>query len=481
MVASKVMEAPAAGGRPGRFLLVAAAWVAGLFGLMRIPLVQEGVLLPLTRAQAALAAWSQGPGPLPVVVTPECSATDVLALLVAFCVSFPCPWRRRIQGAAAGVALLLAANVVRIASLASIAGTAAFLPVHTYVWPALLVLIALGYAMAWTWTAEKESGAPARRWLPFVVTAGSLSCLFVAVLPVISRSEVLGEATRGYAAAAASFLAAMGLAARAEGSTLATANGAFLVTPECLVTPLMPVFLGAALTLPPTWRRKAAAALAFAPAFAALAFARLLTLAVPASLLGSPLVAIHGFHQLLLGALLVLAAGLRGSREWPTRARRLAAAAAAAIVTVLAAPAYGAIVETEAALLARVLPHTLQRLDPPGDSQGALVLLPAFQVGVFAALALAAAGMRRWRAMAAGIAALHGGQIVLVIALGELAGHAGFTAPVTLVRVWALLAPVALFAVLRRNRPAIGTGNVHKPAFRTAECDQGPTLTATSL
>jgi exosortase/archaeosortase family protein len=449
------MGTPIARGGPAGFLLAAAAWVTGLFGLLRIPLVQEYVVLPLTRTQGGVAAWGQGAGALPVVVTLECSGTDVMALLVAFCFSYPCPWPRRLWGAGGGVGLLLAANVVRIASLAQIAGTPAFLPVHTYVWPATLVLITLAYAIAWMWTAEEASGPPSRRWLPFAAVAGAFVCLFMALLPLLGRLPRLAEATRWYAASAASFLAVAGLTAGSEGSTLVTRHGAFLVTPECLVTPLMPVYLAAALTVPRTWAGRLAAVLAFGPVFALLAWARLLTLALPAALIGSPILAVHGFHQLVLGALVVLAAGLHGAREGQRRAQRLAAAAAVAVLALLIAPAYGAVLEGEGALLARVLPHTLRRLDQAGDSQGALAMLPAFQVGLLAALWLAAGGARQLRSLAGAIALLHCAQLILLVVLGELGRHAEIGGPVTLVRAWALLAPVGLYGILARRSAAI--------------------------
>ena len=455
MVSAKAMGTPITRRGAAGFLLAAAAWVTGLFGLLRIPLVEGQVLVPLTRAQGRVAAWGQGAGPLPVAVTLECSGTDVIALLVAFCLSYPCPWPRRLWGAVGGVALLLAANVIRIASLAQLAGTPAFLPVHTYVWPATLVLITLAYAIAWMWTADEASGPPSRRWLPFAAVAGTLVCLFMALLPLLQRLPLLAEATRWYAASAASFLAGAGLTAGSEGSTLVTRHGAFLVTPECLLTPLMPVYLAAALTLPRTWAGRLAAVLAFGPVFALLAWARLFTLALPAALVGSPLFAVHGFHQLLLGALVVVAAGLHGTRQGHRRAQRLAAATAAAVLALLIGPVYGALLEGEATLLGGVLPHMLQRLDQAGDSQGALVMLPAFQVGLLAALWLAATGAQRLHSLAGALSLLHCAQLILLVVLGELARHADIGGPVTLVRAWALLAPVGLYGLLGRRSAAI--------------------------
>ncbi len=435
-----------------RFLLTVALWVTGLFGVLRIPLVRDHVVLPLARVQGLVAAWGHGPGPLPVTVTLECSGTDVMALLVAVLLSYPSPWGRRLWGAAGGVGLLLAANIVRIASLAQIAGTAAFLPVHLYVWPAALVLITLAYTIAWMWTADAASGEASRAWLPFAAVASGLVCLFMAVLPVLLRLPMLAEASRSYAAAAASFLAALGLVARAEGSTLVTPQGGFLVTPECLVTPLMPLYLAAALTVPRTWRARLAMLGAFFPLFALLAWARLFTLALPATLVGSPIFAIHGFHQLLLGFGLVLAAALRVPRHGSGRAWRLGLATAVYLMALLGAASYDALLEKEASLVAILLPHTLQRLHQPGDAQGALVLLPPFQMGLLVALWLATTGAQRWRALVLSVSVLHLSQLLLLFLLGELAWYAALPGPVTLVRAWAFVVPLGLYALFARDR-----------------------------
>ena len=87
---------------------------------------------------------------MPVAVTAECSGTDVLALCLAAILACPVPWRARLAGAAGGVALVLALNTVRIATLGRAAASPAlFQALHLQVWPAILVLATAGYVFAW--------------------------------------------------------------------------------------------------------------------------------------------------------------------------------------------------------------------------------------------------------------------------------------------------------------------------------------------
>ena len=136
--------------RATSFLLAALAWSLGLFALLRSPWVEARLVLPLTRLQEQAADYYAGRPPVPIAVTPECSGTDVLALCLAAILACPVPWRARLAGATGGVALVLALNTLRIATLGRAAASPAlFQTLHLQVWPAILVLATAGYVFAW--------------------------------------------------------------------------------------------------------------------------------------------------------------------------------------------------------------------------------------------------------------------------------------------------------------------------------------------
>jgi len=182
----------------------------------------------------------------------------------------------------------------------------------------------------------------------------------------------------------------------------------YLITYECVTTPLLPLSLAAIAAAP--WRRgvRALAALAAVPLFVALSVVRLMTLAVPAMLFGSRPFLTHGFNQLLVAIVAIAVAACAGARAigWAAAARRTAAAMAIAIG--LAATA--GILYTR--LLSSVFPAAMH---DAADLQGALLTLPAFQLVFFAALAFV---LRERASMAAWLTA---GAVLAVTQIGLLA------------------------------------------------------------
>jgi exosortase/archaeosortase family protein len=460
-----VVEAAVVGSRPpsaGRFLIAGTAWVAGLFGLLRLSLVQQHVVLPLTRAQGWLATWGDPRANTAVVVTLECSGADAIALVAAAVFAYPAPWQPRLAGTAGGLGLLLTLNTVRIASLSRVAGTEAFEPLHGYVWPTVLMMATALYVAGWMWSrdAAGRRNRTRARWLIWAGTTAAFSCAFAVVSPLVERTTGMARLAVAAASATAGVMNGMGLAASAAGSSLLTAHGPFLITPQCLITPLMPVYVAVALVLTRTWRARLGALALFLPLFGVLAFARLLTLAVPAAFSRSPVILVHGFHQLVLGIVLVLVAAFGGSATAGARARSSRVTAAALAVLFMAAASGGlrAMLEAEAEAMRQWLPHTLTRLTVPEDTQGALLLLPAYQFALVSGLWLAAHGCRRLRRLFLGLALLHVSQAALLAVLGALAWHA-FPLPVVLLRAWAVAAPVGVCVALwprpRAERPTL--------------------------
>jgi exosortase/archaeosortase family protein len=443
-----------------RFAARCIAWSLALFGLLRLSWIELHLVLPLTRLQGAVAVALFGTPAQPVEVTLACSGTDALALCAGAVLAYPARWTARLAGAAGGVALVLALNTVRIGTLGWAAGSPAwFHALHVFLWPAVLVLAVAGYVFAWMRRADRLSALAAdvrigpasppvhsaARQAPlatrrFVVIAGVALIAFVVAVPLARESAWILALGGFIAAAAAAVLGGVGVPAHSAANVLWIQGGGYLVTHECILTPLVPIYLAAVWTAAPTWRRRLPGLAAAVPLFVALGIVRLLVVALPDTLVGSPLILVHAFYQLLLGvAIVVLAARWRhGSRA---AARATAGVAAAVVFLYLLGPLYTRLVMYPGGA----------RLDDP---QGALALFPAFQVGLYFALWISAFMATGWRAFLAGLTLLVMTQTTVLLALDALAGLAGLTAHVRDVRGWTIAGPLLIIAVVvNRARP----------------------------
>ena len=187
-----------------------------------------------------------------------------------------------------------------------------------------------------------------------------------------------------------------------------TTRGGFLVTQECISTPLVPVYLAAICAYSTTWRRLILGVLAALPLFIALGIARLLVLALP-DFAPSPLFFVHAFYQLLLGAVVVFVAAL-----WRHGGRTaIGHATAGVLVGILFVYLLGP-------LYTRAVSYPdIAALDDP---QGAIAFLPAFQIALYLALWVAAAfAAAGWRRFVAGLTILGLTQSAGLLALQTLA------------------------------------------------------------
>jgi hypothetical protein len=105
-----------------------------------------------------------------------------------------------------------------------------------------------------------------------------------------------------------------------------------------------------------------------------------------------------------------------------------------------------------AGAVASLDPRTLTELAAPGDAQGALALLPAYQAGLLVAIGLTV--LPGWGRFLTAFGLLLASQVLLLAVLGELAAHAGLVAHALLLRAWAVAVPVVLALVLWRAAPA---------------------------
>ena len=422
-----------------RFALRSVAWSLGLFGLLRLPWIEAHAILPFTQVQAALASGLLGAPVLAIDFTLACSGTDALALCLGTILAYPVPWRRRLTGAAGGAALILGLNIVRLGTLGRVAASPRlFDALHIYVWPAILTLAIAGYVFGWMRVADGGGfplSGPPQATRRFVALTAAFLVVFAAASPLYLESRgVLGLATL-VARVAAAGLGAAGLTVRAAGNVLWTPRGGFLVTQECISTPLIPVYLAAVCAYASTWPRLAAGVAATVPLFTALGIARLLVVALPDAVSSSPLFLVHAFYQLLLAAVVVVIAALwrHGSRTAPRHA--IAGLAAGVLFVYLLGP-----------LCTRAV--TAAAGAPLDDPQGAIAFLPAFQIGLYLALWIAAFAAFGWPRFFAGLAVLEVTQVAGLLALHSLTAQAGLTAHVRDIRGWAVAGPLLIVAVV---------------------------------
>jgi exosortase/archaeosortase family protein len=456
------LEAPKA--PPGaelRFLSAAVAIGLLLFGLFRVPWVQARVLIPYAQAQQQLAGALLGLERPTVAINFSCTGADVIALCLAAVLAFPAPWRRRLAGAAFGLLLISVVNTVRIGSLSLAAGrNSLYQTLHVVVWPAVLVVAVSLYVFLWMrWVARTRArlAAPAVAAVPERAVLVRFACwlvplvvLYFAASSWYLQSDWIRAAARLTARTGALLFGLFGATASALGPSLATAHASYRVTPLCLASPLVPVYYAAVLALPMAWTRRAVWLLAGPLVFFALATARLLVLALPAAVVPSYASAIHAFNQLVLGCVLVLFAALWSRRREGDETSRSGGASTAlrmltAVVLGVAAAAVGALwgrallaVTSTAQASAGHAGHAFV------DPQSALALLPAYQLGLFAALVYvtAAPGARPGRRFAAATAILLASQFAVYVAAGEVWAHLRFVVDAREVRGWSVLAPV---------------------------------------
>ena len=451
-----------------RFTLVIGAWFVGLFGLMRLAWVERVLLTPFAALQQRVADQLTGAPSDLVYADASCSGGDPLALCAAAIFAFPATWGSRLRGAAVGFTVITALNVVRLGHLSLIAENGALLDLlHVYVWPGLLILAAAGFVYGWmrrqacgtvggplagvgggaTPGGGMVLGTAARR---FLLLATLLVAAYFATAPHFYESAGVDVIAGWIAVTGGAILAVAGTTAEVSGAIIRTAHGAFIVTQECIFTPLIPLYAAVALAAPMGWGRRAAMLAATPAVFFSLGVLRLLVLAVPAAVIGSYAVAIHAFSQTLVAVLLVAVVAFRTVGGGRRGAARVAVAVVVGAVAAMAAAlVLGAVDAVAVARLQALSGHAGHAFM---DDQGAWAILPAFQVGLFAALWIAmAGGGRPWQRALAGIGGVVLVQAAFGVSVDELAHHYGFDPHVGLLRGWALALPTA--AVWWLGRP----------------------------
>ena len=434
------------------FVVGAIAYSLGVFGLLKLSWVEMYAVLPFTQWQGRVAAAAIGAPALPIDVTLACSGADAFALCAGAILAYPAPWKLRLGGTAVGFALIIAINSVRIGTLGRAAASPLlFETLHVYLWPALLILAIAGYVFAWMQLANARStvashpdAAVSSTNLTFAFVAWTVIfvVLFVATSTLYLQSATVLTVAAFIARRAAGALRLLGIEATTVANTVWTPKGGFEVTQECISTPLIPLYFAAVMAYCKQWRWRLVGLAAAVPLFVALGIARLLVVALPAAVIGSPLFLIHAFYQILLAALVVfaVAAWRRGAAGWRV-------AAIGCIVGALLAYLLGPVYAGVLAVFTIGVPFN--------DAQGAMASLPSFQTGFYVALSIATMTVVAWRAFVKGLGTLIAVQVAAFGALLALARYSDLIPHIRDVRAWAVAAPLAIvvMGLIAHDRP----------------------------
>ena len=244
-----------------RFALTAAAWFIGLFGVLRLDWVERAVLEPMAQLQQRVADQLTGAPSNLVYADASCSGGDAMALCLGTVMAFPAAtWSARLRGAAVGIGVIAVFNTLRLGTLSLVAATPSLLDLlHVYIWPSILILVAVAYVYAWmrrqqhadASRADGDHGRawhePARRFLGLTVVGTGA---YFAAAGWLYESTLLYTLGGWVATTGAALMTAIGVSAAASANLVRTAHGAFLVTQECIATPLVPVYAAAVLSAP---------------------------------------------------------------------------------------------------------------------------------------------------------------------------------------------------------------------------------------
>lgn len=435
--------------------MLLAVWGLVLTAVVTNTTVMAAVVVPFSRWQGEIAAWYLGVRSLPVSVVPSCSGLDAMSLCVAAVLAFPRGWRQRLAGAGAGLVLLLLVNLARIGSLAAAVDSPWFDMLHIVVWPAILIVTTAVWVYAWmraTSSIEDRPGGDlqTRR---FAIWAAVCLGVYLVAVPVLASIQVLDLFARDLAAFAASVLGAIGVSAQVRGNVLVAGGSPYLVTSDCVTTPLMALYVAGVVAAPISAVSRLGWALAFAPVFVTLAVIRLLTVALPPMVFGSPLFVTHAFYQIVLAALVVTAMAMywRGDR----RPAAVAGVVFGALCLALGIGLLGSAPYTRAMIdgLAWLgVPGVTTLATPaPSDLQGVVTSLPAFQLAFFVALVMVVWHRVTPRHAAVGAAALVGAQVITLVVLAVTAVDVTGSAVALALRGWTLAVPGAVVVGMLRG------------------------------
>ncbi len=459
---------------PGRFLIWAVGLSLTFLGLMRLGWVEKNLLLPFTLAQASMAeklGWTPAEN---TIVDLSCSGSDVIAMCLGAIIAYPVSVRARILGCIGGLALIVTVNTARIGTLWHLwTEKEWFEVVHVYVWPAVLMVVVLVYLLGWIGFVRRDfhieaHHAPRGELGPvqltprFLVLLGVCVAVFVALSPIHLNSEWVLEAARAVASAAVAignFMGVESIEFETAAGTAITMNGnSYLVTQDCIMTPLIPVGVAIVLSLRTSWARRGVWMVALIPIFLTMSITRLLVMTVPPSLMPAADIVSHSFLQFaVVVPVVILTAFWRHGEASTSWQRGVIALGAALIGLMVVGSVYTDAIHAAANVVRGPFTAADTTLFAGKDPQNALGMLPGYQLGLFAALWFAAFTGVGWGRFAVGCAILAVSAVGLFVFLSVLANTAEYFPNVRYVRAWAvgvpLLVAIAMDPANRQRLP----------------------------
>jgi len=460
------MESPDDQSRAATVFLVGAVVLTLLFlGLMRLEWVERTLLLPFTNSQADLAEWLGWTRSTLVVVDLSCSGSDVLAMCLGAIAAYPVSIRARLLGAVVGVVLIIAVNTARIGTLWHMAAEKVwFDTMHVYVWPAILMIVVLVYLLAWIGYARRDFHAtphhiprgklgPVQLTPRFVGLLAACVVVFVATQPLYLESDFIMGVAYWIATTSVEIALFFGVNAvetvTKSGSAVTMNGNSYLVTQACIITPMIPVGVAVALSLGVSWPKRVAAVLCLGPIFVALGIVRLLILTIPSTLMPAADIVTHAFYQLVIFIpLVVLAAVWRHGLETKAWQRAGLATGCSLITLMIVGSLYTEGIYGVDAALRQLFGSGDSELPIAGDPQGALAMLPAYQLALFMAIWFAAFTGLGWKRFAAAVVLLALSAAGFFFVLSALASVADYVPNVRYLRAWAVVAPILVVAAM---------------------------------
>lgn len=120
-------------------------------GLCRVTTRVIAATLTLFGGEPTLAGTTIQYGGVGFEIVPECTGIEIIGLFVAAVLAFPSPWRHKLLGLAVCIPLLVTLNFVRMVTLfwAGARSARALEYGHSYVWPPVVLAVAIAMWMVW--------------------------------------------------------------------------------------------------------------------------------------------------------------------------------------------------------------------------------------------------------------------------------------------------------------------------------------------
>jgi exosortase/archaeosortase family protein len=149
-----------------RFIVFFFLLVLGFTFLVRLPLIDEGLILPYTKfitwissksfllagiEVEAISTYMRHPS-FSVDIRRGCDGVVATLILVSACIAFPAPWWKKIRGVLWGYVLIFVLNLVRVVVLFSLGMKGwmeAFEFVHTYIAQFVVIAAAMIFWVYW--------------------------------------------------------------------------------------------------------------------------------------------------------------------------------------------------------------------------------------------------------------------------------------------------------------------------------------------